>query len=157
MTVCAKGAAVQLAGRVVRLKYQYIESIVQELELAVGEPNWFLADTKAGQSRRVLASQTAAIQEVCGQRLRQAGHASPPELQAWLSANERLLGLMTGLGAAIDHRRAGEALERIASLRAVVGKLAGEAPAVFEQVATLSGDFSADLARALGRIGPEMD
>lgn len=156
MTVCAKGIAVQLSGRVVRFKYQYIESIIRELELAISESNWLTAYTKAEQGRRLLASQTAAIQHVCGQRLQQTGHASPPALEAWLSGNENLLGLMAALVATIDNRQPAEATERIRMLPAVLGKLAGEAPAVLDQVVALTGDLSADLAEALGQIGPEM-
>lgn len=149
--------AVHLVLRAIHSKYQYIDAIMQELELAASEPDWCLAYTKAEQSRRLLASQISAIQQVCCKRLYQLNHAAPTELQTWLSHYEDMRHLLTLVMDAVDHHQPEEAAAHTRRMRVALHAVASQSLIVLDRVAELTGDLSVELASALRRLDFEND
>ena len=148
---------VYLAERVLRLRYQYIESSLQELQLALGELNWALSQAKAQHCEQMLMSQTAALREICARGLRQAGDDGLARFEAWMSHDRAVLDLMAALRSEVEANRAYSARQCAQELRSALVPLASEAAELMRQMQAITGDLSATLASVLGRLDPDMD
>lgn len=123
--------------------------------MALGEPDWALGHMKVHHCHELLASQTA-IRRVCARSLQQAGFETSAELETWMAHNAALLEMVMALLTAVDGRRLFEARELTELLRAALPPVASEAAQLLDLVQGIAGDLSAELASALGRIGPEL-
>lgn len=147
---------VYLAERVLRLRYQYIESILQELQLALGESDWALCRAKLDHCQRMLMSQTAAPREICACGLAQAGGDGLARFNAWMAHDRAVLDIMAALRDAVEANRVYAARQCAQELRSALVPLASEAAELMHQMQAITGDLSATLASVLGRLDSEM-
>lgn len=146
-----------LSERLVRLGYQYLESLIRELELGVGEPSWFYAYLKVGASQRLLRRQTRAMEAVLGRRMTSVAAAERDSFRRWQEGNALLQEAMNELVAAVQGRDKELADGDIRNLRTLLVRVIKDSLEVVSDVEALTGDVSQDLAWALKNVTVDRD
>ncbi len=139
--------------KIVRLGYEYMQAVAQELEAAIEEPSWFHAYREARLAHRLVTQHVEGIEQALSRRLTDHGEPPPPEFTRWLTGNRRLVDTSTALVATVHDREQKASAGQVKQLQSLLGQSAYETVDIVLRIEALTGDISEDVGQVLARIG----